>query len=76
MAFLTLKSVNNRMRSGNGKQDRLQVTNRNKRNVTRSLVEKFTFYLVYNNFDHGKARRILDIIYSGKHRNQHKDALP
>ena len=54
VVFSSLKNANNRLRSGTGKHDRLGHVIRNKRNVTRSLVEEFTLYLVFNNLNHGK----------------------
>ena len=51
--FRPLKSVNNRLTPFPiCKNTADLVGNWNKRNVTRSLVEKYTFYLIFNNMDH------------------------
>ena len=60
--FLSLKSVNSRLtrHSRSGKQGRLGPRNWNKRKVTQSLVEKYTFYIIFNNIGHdGKFKQIM-----------------
>ena len=73
--FSSLKSVKNRLCSNIGKQDRLGHVIRNKRKVTRSLVGKFTFYLVFKNLDHGEKNPtkcvIMQVSMLGRVRNSH-----